>query len=285
MQNFLRSFFIILSILLTLTTTAFAQTLYATDGRSNTSSTLYELDPTDGSIIRTIGSTGVSGLNSLAENPVTGILYAISTGGGGGTANLYTLNKNTGVATLIGPLNEPSGKPDMAFRSDGTLFTYTTSNGYLGTVNLTTGLMTLIGDTLVSPWDIGLTFDSSGTLIMTDGDTVYTVDTSTGVATSIASMSPVPYDSNMMTTHPDTGVIYLGDSDNSSTFLLYTLNTSTGALTLLGTNPTPNMCAIAFGDHSGPSTSIPTMSEWGMIIMSLILAGSAFWMMRRRQAL
>jgi hypothetical protein len=28
---------------------------------------------------------------------------------------------------------------------------------------------------------------------------------------------------------------------------------------------------------------IPTLSEWGMIIMSLILAGSAIWMMRRRQ--
>ncbi len=30
------------------------------------------------------------------------------------------------------------------------------------------------------------------------------------------------------------------------------------------------------------STAIPTLSEWGMIIMSLILAGSAIWMMRRR---
>jgi hypothetical protein len=30
-------------------------------------------------------------------------------------------------------------------------------------------------------------------------------------------------------------------------------------------------------------TGIPTLSEWGMIIMSLLLAGSAIWMMRRRQ--
>jgi hypothetical protein len=29
--------------------------------------------------------------------------------------------------------------------------------------------------------------------------------------------------------------------------------------------------------------SIPTLSEWGMIVMSLVLAGSAFWMIRRRQ--
>jgi len=31
------------------------------------------------------------------------------------------------------------------------------------------------------------------------------------------------------------------------------------------------------------TTSVPTLSEWGMIIMSLILAGTAFWMIRRRQ--
>jgi hypothetical protein len=30
-------------------------------------------------------------------------------------------------------------------------------------------------------------------------------------------------------------------------------------------------------------TSVPTLSEWGMIIMSLLLAGSAIWMIRRRQ--
>jgi hypothetical protein len=30
-------------------------------------------------------------------------------------------------------------------------------------------------------------------------------------------------------------------------------------------------------------TAIPTLSEWGMIIMSLLLAGSAVWMIRRRQ--
>jgi hypothetical protein len=31
------------------------------------------------------------------------------------------------------------------------------------------------------------------------------------------------------------------------------------------------------------ATGIPTLSEWGMIIMSLLLAGAAIWMIRRRQ--
>jgi hypothetical protein len=29
--------------------------------------------------------------------------------------------------------------------------------------------------------------------------------------------------------------------------------------------------------------SVPTMNEWGMIIMSLLIAGSAIWMIQRRQ--
>lgn len=38
-----------------------------------------------------------------------------------------------------------------------------------------------------------------------------------------------------------------------------------------------------FSGEAPPPASIPTLSEWGIIIMSLILAGSALWMIRRRQ--
>jgi hypothetical protein len=34
---------------------------------------------------------------------------------------------------------------------------------------------------------------------------------------------------------------------------------------------------------AGPATPIPTVNEWGMIIFSLMLAGSAIWMIRRRR--
>jgi hypothetical protein len=40
---------------------------------------------------------------------------------------------------------------------------------------------------------------------------------------------------------------------------------------------------LTFEAASTPPTPIPTLSEWGMIIFSLMLAGSAIWMMRRRQ--
>jgi len=45
----------------------------------------------------------------------------------------------------------------------------------------------------------------------------------------------------------------------------------------VGTNCDSNPC------KQPPPTAIPTLSEWGMIIFSLLLAGSAIWMIRRRQ--
>lgn len=262
-------------------TGAHGQTLYATDGRACTPSTLYELNPGDGSILSTIGSTGVSGLTGLAVHPTTGVLYAVSTGGESCTPNLYTLNTTTGSATLIGPLGVSGGKPDMAFNALGVLYTYTTSNGFLGTVNLATGAMTLIGDTTVEPWDIGLTFDLSGTLIMTDGDTVYTVNTTTGVATTVASMGVETNDTNMMTTHPFTGDIYIADSDpgNTATYL-YLIDPTNGDMTLLGSNGVPDMCAIAFAAQE--FGGIPTLQTWGLILLGLLIVVSAVVFLIRR---
>lgn len=58
--------------------------------------------------------------------------------------------------------------------------------------------------------------------------------------------------------------LYVGDSQSidAGTFNSWTLNI----------------------DYDAPiaPVAIPTLSEWGMIIMSLMMAGSAFWMMRRR---
>jgi len=44
----------------------------------------------------------------------------------------------------------------------------------------------------------------------------------------------------------------------------------------------PSFSSIFLIDTELPE-SIPTLSEWGMIIMSLMLAGTAIWMIRRRQ--
>ncbi|MBT8353117.1 MAG: hypothetical protein KJO60_01265, partial [Desulfofustis sp.] len=76
--------------------------MYATDGRACTESTLYQLDPVDGSIVSTVGATGTSGMTSLAYHPITGVMYGITTGGEGCDNSLYTVDLATGAATLVG---------------------------------------------------------------------------------------------------------------------------------------------------------------------------------------
>lgn len=63
---------------------------------------------------------------------------------------------------------------------------------------------------------------------------------------------------------------------------LYVVATGSDAIAMFditGAHINPNGCAAA------AVTPIPTLSEWGMILMSLMLAGTAIWMIRKRQVL
>ena len=283
-------------LLLATASSALAQdaVLYGVDGSSCTESTLYQVDPADGSIITTIGPTGVSGMTSMAFNPLTSVMYGITTAGGESDvpceSNLYTINLATGAATLVGPTGVPRGKPDAAFRADGTLFVFSTNDGYVYTVNLATGAMSPVGNTGVEPWDISLTFDG-GTLVMTDGDTVYTVNTTTGLATEVAPLGLGVNDSNMSTTHPITGQVYLGNRTRdypgeAGVFELFTLNAANGNMVFLGDNDiAQGMSAIEFAYGVKPMKSIPTLAGWGLLLLAglLGLAGIAYQQNRARK--
>jgi len=59
----------------------------------------------------------------------------------------------------------------------------------------------------------------------------------------------------------------------------HSVNVLPGTVTVSADQVTP------FTITNAPTpSSIPTLSEWGMIILSLLLAGSAIWMIRRRQS-
>ena len=93
------------------------------------------------------------------------------------------------------------------------------------------------------------------------------------------------------------GGYHYGLAFDSTDSTLWTSNYGTNQLAqfdtsgnLLGQFPVPGLpldnpfgMEFRFGGEIPPPASIPTLSEWGMIIMALILAGSAFWMIRRRQ--
>ena len=157
--------------------------LFAVDGAGFSPSTLYELDPTNGSVIQTIGFTGEFHITDIDFDPTTGILYGVSNS----PNQLLTIDINTGVATPIGPTDAQI--PDISFRSDGTLFAWVevdfatfTFFDDLATIDLTTGAVTYIPSPIDS-FRTGLAFDSADNLYLKT-DQLYQIDPSTADALS-----------------------------------------------------------------------------------------------------
>jgi hypothetical protein len=76
-----------------------------------------------------------------------------------------------------------------------------------------------------------------------------------------------------------TGVLYAVNGNfGGGVGNLVTINLTTGAVTNIGTLP-PDIDALAFALGS---EGVPTLSEWAMIVMALLLAATGFLAMRRR---
>jgi len=159
-------------------------TLFGTDAFN---ARLISINPSTGD--RTVIGTSVLG-PSLAVDPATGIMYATSIGG---VENFYSINTSTAAATLIGPLVNADNAVGLDFRSDGVLFATAKSQSGKGgkdlaTINTSTGLLTIIGSLGVEKMG-AIAFASDGTLYgatestMNSGGSLYTINTTTGVAT------------------------------------------------------------------------------------------------------
>src|SRR5207342_2920734 len=88
-------------------------------------SNLIRINPDTGATISsspiTAGGVGIS-IADLAMQPGTNILFGLRSPGdqGGGEGLLYTINKTTGVATLVGNTGDFFGS--IAFAPNGTLY-------------------------------------------------------------------------------------------------------------------------------------------------------------------
>jgi hypothetical protein len=137
----------------------------------------------------------------LAINPLTGIMYA--TGGNGFQSSaLFTIDKNTGAATLVGQCGgqccvSPFGFNinGLGFRSDGTLVAngFTLSgipvNGaysYLFTLDLASGLATDVGPHGVN---VGRQLNYSGLAFGANG-TLYSLGSTSASAQGLYSVNP-----------------------------------------------------------------------------------------------
>ena len=105
--------------------------------------------------VSTIGTVVGEMLSGLDLQPGTGQLLASSGQNGANPGHLFTVNSNTGAATLVGAIeilgiNAPVGVPGRAFDQDGTLYGGTTSPSpgappMLITIDPVTGAGTVVG--------------------------------------------------------------------------------------------------------------------------------------------
>jgi uncharacterized protein DUF11/carboxypeptidase family protein len=113
---------------------------FAADGTLyGANSNLYSIDATGAPTL--IGATGFSNFAGLAIDPASGILYGVELG----TSRLFTVNRTTGAATLVGALSPAvGGVGDITFDPAGQLIgtSFGSGGNLLFDINKTTGAVT-----------------------------------------------------------------------------------------------------------------------------------------------
>ncbi len=139
-------------------------------------------------------------------------------------AQLGRVDVQTGNVDIVGQMN--TSMDDIAFDPDG--FLYGVGNGILYSIDPATASISTIGN--LTTFVNSLVFDASGTLYAAS-DRLYTIDLTTGLATSIGNAG-TRYDSSGDLAFVD-GTLYLSAKGNASDDL-YRLDTLDGRGTRIG---------------------------------------------------
>ncbi|UCG70363.1 MAG: hypothetical protein JSV09_04915 [Thermoplasmata archaeon] len=197
-------------------------------------------------------------LEGLAYNEADGYLYGSTGATSDEEASLIKIDPETGAGTRVGFFNDPG-----AFEVDGLSFDPTTgilygvnegilgNNGRLYTIDVSSGQASFVGDMGKDVDEVGIAFDSDGTLYGADAysNHLYTIDKNDATTTVIGSLgfdriAGLDFD-------PDTGELFGVDYITSE---LITIDKSSGVGTLVDvirdsvTNQvTSRPVALAFG--------------------------------------
>jgi hypothetical protein len=168
--------------------------------------TLFSANLTTSTITQLAAVTGLTAGDNptgLAINPVSGAALLSAVGGATPSSRLYSLNLNTGVATLIGPITAPTDPAgtimiDISMNCQGELFGHNISDDALYQINPATGAGTARATHgLAANFAQGMDFDNSdGTLyafIYTGAGTnrFGTFNLTTGAFTALATDNPL----------------------------------------------------------------------------------------------
>ena len=252
------SAFLLFATFLTITTqeAGAQEMLIGTTGMGGTISTLVELDPATGNLIRTIGSVGYI-VNGLVYDHTTGRLFASTAIGDPSYQGLIEINLATGAGTPIGVNGWGLGSgavTNITVDSAGQMYGWwDPSEDDLVRIDKTTGIATRVGESNVGTGANGLDFDNSGTLYMVNysGD-YYSVNTTTGVATYVNNIGSMAHHGKF---RPTSNIWYGIDATGSGSKNLVLANLSTSAI--ISTIPTvDNLHTLEFipGTVSGTVT-------------------------------
>jgi hypothetical protein len=224
---------------------------------------LYKITLSGGVITETaLGGSGLTGVSFVDFGSTTGALYAI-----GNNGDLYTIGTN-GAATLDGSL----GLGSALSRTTGT-----------GQHAITVLAMSSAGNTL----------------LLDDAGTMYSINTSSGLATKLgtASGTPTEYGALMFVTAAESGSaatagLYGGSNDDGAGS-----HTGLAKFTISGTTPTENFAA-ALVKQTSPNSShqfqflgmapgfgfkvLPEPSEWALMLVGVGAVGGALRARRRK---
>jgi hypothetical protein len=274
-----------------------AQTLFAATGSNGVNGNLFTVNPATaastlvGAIL--VGGNPVS-ITGMAVHPTTGVLYAIVSNNSPTVATqntLITINPATAVGTLVGAMGVNGS--DISFNSAGTLFVFLQqATNRLGTINIATGAATALGASGLLAFNSGggMAINGAGPAFVstqTSNGTLDSINTATGVGTAGPVMnggaSPQAMDAMAFSSGGVLFAVNTNRSPSPTTNSLVTINTATGAVTTIGALP-GDTDAIAFATPLAPvvAGSIPTLSQWALVALALLLGLFATASIRRR---
>lgn len=244
----------LLSLGLALSTGAVAQgskMLIGIDPSPSAAQPVWQINPNTGASVQIGTITGaVQSINALTYDPATDTLYGTS-GGSSNQSRLYTIDRDTWVATTVGSYARPgfflSFVGGLAIDpTTNELLGYESTSGVLLSIDRMTGASTTIGSTPYSGFGSIAWDNSAGVLFGAHavGQNLWEIDPSTAGGTLVGPFSgaatQIGIDLTWSSKHGLLGINNAGDDS------LWSIDTATGAATLIGYTGTTNVTAIAY---------------------------------------
>ncbi|MEM7009637.1 MAG: IPTL-CTERM sorting domain-containing protein [Thermodesulfobacteriota bacterium] len=265
-------------------------------------SSLYLVNPQDATS-SLIGPVGFNGLTSLAILGDGRLVGTANMDDGSRTAVLIEINPITGQGTLIGVIGNENN-PGECGRVPGITYDPTTNTLYgvvrncnfpggpnfLGAINQNNGQLTIIGDIDSPGAGNGLAIRDDGTLFWAANGPgparINTVDQTNAMITNSVVLSQDEALPNALAFHPASQQLYMTNREPVDPFsfpesTLDIINTTTGELTVVGQLPN---CSNGLIFVPTPR-NVPTLSQWGLMAMTLVLGIVGFIVIRRRQSI